>query len=357
MFYGLVHSLPQAGVAVRGLVAGTPNVKISSNGVVEAFAHDKASLLARFRGGRACVSSLFRDNAFDLAAIHFAVYAFPGRRELRRVPRVVHFHGPWALESQVEGKSSLNVRVKMAVEQAVYAGAERYIVLSQAFGNVLQEHYGVRPDNIRLVPGGVDTARFDTGVTREAARAKLGWPTDRPIILSVRRLAKRMGLENLIEAAKLVRERVPDVLFYMAGKGPIEAELRSLIENSGLTETVKLLGFVADEDLPFAYRASSLSIAPTVSLEGFGLITIESLASGTPVIVSPIGGLPEVVSNLSQSLILDGPDLAQIADRLVGILTGSVRMPTSDECQAYARSNFDWSQVAMQTRKVYEEVI
>ncbi len=357
MFYGLAHSLPGAGVDVRGLVAGSDRVAQESQGIVSAFASDKASLVSRWIGSRSAISTLVKSGQFDIAAIHFAVYAFPGRKVLRKMPRVIHFHGPWALESQVEGKSGLNVRAKLAVEQAVYRGAERFIVLSEAFASVLSENYGVSNDHIRIVPGGVDADRFDTGGSATAARERLRWPTDRPIVLSVRRLARRMGLENLIQAAALVKSRVPDVLFLMAGKGPIEQELQGQIESMGLEETVRLVGFVSDEDLPYAYRASTVSIAPTVSLEGFGLITIESLASGTPVLVTPIGGLPEVVTNLDSNLILDGPSPDQIADRLSSVLTGSILLPDSAACQQYARDHFDWSAIASQTRAVYEEAL
>ncbi|NNE35130.1 MAG: glycosyltransferase, partial [Rhodothermales bacterium] len=130
MFYGLVRSLPEAGVSVRGLVAGTPKVANDSDGAVAAFSHDKSSLLTRYGGGRRAIRELVRTQSFDLAAVHFAVYAFPGQSYLRRLPRVIHFHGPWALESKVEGKSGLNVRAKLFVEQSVYRGAERFIVLS-----------------------------------------------------------------------------------------------------------------------------------------------------------------------------------------------------------------------------------
>ncbi|MCB0720356.1 MAG: glycosyltransferase family 4 protein [Bacteroidetes bacterium] len=357
MFYGLVHSLPAQAVSVKGLVAGSASVLRDSEGAVTSFASDKASLLSRWLGARSHVRAELTDNPPNLAAIHFAVYAFPAIGYLRQLPRVVHFHGPWALESQVEGKSRVNVAFKKYVETAVYSGADRFIVLSRAFADVLREHYDVPDESIRVVPGGVDTQRFSTSISKTEARTHLGWPTDRPIVLSVRRLARRMGLENLVDAASQVSRTHPEVLFLLAGKGPIEHELRQRVEAAGLADNVRLLGFVADDDLPMAYRAATLTVAPTVSLEGFGLVTIESLASGTPVLVTPVGGLPEVVTDLSENLVTAGPESSDLADGIRSILSGGRQVPDDARCRAYAVNRFDWNSVAAMTRSVYEEVL
>ncbi|WP_176324621.1 glycosyltransferase family 4 protein, partial [Burkholderia vietnamiensis] len=145
------------------------------------------------------------------------------------------------------------------------------------------------------VPGCVDTAQFDLPITQAEARRKLQLPQGRPIVLAVRRLVRRMGLEDLIDAA-------------------------------GLGEHVKLLGFVPDEHLAALYRAATVSVVPTVALEGFGLITVESLASGTPVLVTPVGGLPEAVSGLSEELVLGGTGTAAIAQGLDGALSGTLKL-------------------------------
>jgi glycosyltransferase involved in cell wall biosynthesis len=67
--------------------------------------------------------------------------------------------------------------------------------------------------------------------------------------------------------------------------------------------------------------------------------------------------LPEVVAGLDSNLILEGSSPAQIADRLIAVLTGRIQLPSSADCQSYARDNFDWSRIAQQTRAVYEEVL
>jgi glycosyltransferase involved in cell wall biosynthesis len=188
-----------------------------------------------------------------------------------------------------------------------------------------------------------------------AAREHLDWPTDRPILLTIRRLAHRMGLEHLIDALERVRQRVPDVLLLIGGSGPLASQLKTQIDAAGLQNHVRLLGFVPEDELPLAYRAANVSIVPTTALEGFGLTTVESLAAGTPVLVSPRGGLPEVVRDLSDDLIFSTPAPAPIADRLIAVLTGTIQLPSLKACQHYVRTRFDWPVIAAQTRQVYEE--
>jgi glycosyltransferase involved in cell wall biosynthesis len=103
---------------------------------------------------------------------------------------------------------------------------------------------------------------------------------------------------------RTVRRIHPEVLLLIAGKGPLHDALSARIEDLGLQRHVRLLGYVPDADLALAYRAADLSVVPTVALEGFGLITVESLAAGTPVLVTPVGGLPETVQALAPNLIL-----------------------------------------------------
>jgi glycosyltransferase involved in cell wall biosynthesis len=102
---------------------------------------------------------------------------------------------------------------------------------------------------------------------------------------------------------------------------------------------VRLLGFVPDDDLPYAYRAADLTIVPTIALEGFGLIVAESFAAGTP------------------CLVTSGTGSAAIAAGVTAALTGAVSMPTAAACLDFARRNYDWSVIAERTRLVYEEAV
>lgn len=357
MYYELVRHLPSSGVAVRGLVTGSSRVARDSGGVVRAFAEPGASLPARGLALRREVRRIISGRRPDLVAAHFALYTFPVLDMLRPYPLVFHFHGPWTLEGRFEGEGALNVRAKAALERTVYRRATRCIVLSTSFRDILHEHYGVPLERIHRIPGGVDADQYDTGLTQKEARERLGWPQNRPIVFTVRRLVRRVGLEGLISAISEVRRREPEVLLSIAGKGALSGELEDQIRSLGLKDNVRLLGFVPDEDLPMAYRAADLSIMPTVTLEGFGLVAVESLAAGTPVLVTPVGGLPEVVSGLSKDLVLPGSDVGDLAQGLEAALGGNLNLPNAEACQNYARSRFDWPVIAAQTRDVYAEAL
>jgi glycogen synthase len=357
MYYGLVRYLPSSGVAVRGLVTGSYRVAQDSGGVVRAVAAPDAPLPVRWFAFRRELRRMFSEQQPDLVAAHFALYTFPVLDTLCLRPMMIHFHGPWALEGQVEGGKALRIRAKAALERVVYRRATRCIVLSHSFGDMLCQNYGVPPERIRLVPGGVDTGQYATDLTRAEAREQLGWEQDRPIVLTVRRLVRRMGLEGLVSAMAEVRRRFPEALLLIAGKGMLSEELEHRIRSLGLGGHVRLLGFVPDRDLPLAYRAADLSVVPTVALEGFGLIAVESLAAGTPVLVTPVGGLPEVVSGLRPDLVLPGSGARPLAEGIGAALSGELTLPNPEACQDFARARYDWSVIAARTREVYAEAL
>jgi glycogen(starch) synthase len=356
-FYGLVSVLVRDDPSVRAFVFGEGKSG-DARSQVHFLGSREQSLLQRFRMLRKGVKEeISHGSGPVLIASHFALYGFPLLDVLWRRPHVVHFHGPWAFEAAAEGESSRAVSFKQAIERVTYATARRFIVLSEAFRDVLVRRYRVREERIDIVPGGVQADMFNTGLSRREARERLSWPKDRLILLTVRRLARRMGLENFIEAVDQLRSKEPAILAVLAGTGPLSRELVTLVEQKNLQEHVKLAGFVPDADLPLAYRAADLSVVPSIALEGFGLIVLESLAAGTPVIVTPVGGLPEVVRGLSKDLILEGSSPAQIAEGLAARLGARSKLPSDAACQSYAKDNFDWPVIAKKVKGVYERCL
>lgn len=357
MFMEIVGVLPEHGVNVRGLVAGSEAVEAASGGMVSSFAPPQSPLSTRLRGVRSLARRLKHARMPDVVASHFALYAAPTAGLFRGVPHVVHFHGPWADESYPDEKRPVSHAVRRSLERCVYWSGTRHIVLSRAFGRILAEQYRVREDRIRVVPGCVDVDRFDIGVSRRQARERLGLPQDRPIVFCLRRLVWRMGLENLVDAMFLVKQELPDALLMIAGRGPLEAALRAQIDARGLEDHVHLAGYVPEDMLPLWYAAADLSVVPTTALEGFGLTTIESLAAGTPVLVTPVGGLPEAVAPLSPDLVLPAGGFHAIGAGIAAALRDPGRLPDASACRAYARANFDRPVVAGKVAQVYREAI
>jgi len=343
-FHGLVQSLQQNDIPCTALAFGTP-AREATNSV--SLGRPDAPLLQRLQAIRQAAQ--FPEGA--TIATHFALYA-AALPSLRKHTHVVHFHGPWATESAREGQSPLVVAAKRWIEKRVYHSARRLVVLSGAFQDVLVQDYQIPAERIRIIPGGVDTERFRP-LPRKAARQKLGWPENARLILCVRRLVKRMGISTLIESFAAIRHEHPDALLVIAGRGPLEGELREVAQSAGVGDQVIFAGFIPDEDLPAAYSSADFSIVPSEALEGFGLTTLESLACGTPVLVTPVGGLPETVSSLDPSLILGSSDVPAIT---AGVQRGLTQpLPPTEACRAYAESHFAWRLIARRVAATYEE--
>ena len=357
VYYDCVRYLPPAGIEICGLVAGSSNVELDSNGLVKTFGSAKISLVQRCIKLRQSVARLLAENDCDLIVSHFALYTFPAIDLFAERPLVTHFHGPWALESGVESDKNLAIKVKKWMEKSVYKRSQKFIVLSQAFRDILHQEYQVPLEQIYIVPGGVDLNRFDIKVSPVNARNQLNWHPDRPTIFCIRRLAKRMGLENLITAMAEVCKVYPDVLLYIAGKGELAATLQTQITDLGLDDNVKLLGYVSDEDLPVCYRAANFSVVPTVALEGFGLIVIESLAAGTPVLGTPIGGIPEILRPFSEDLVFAGIETQQLAQGIIEALSGDRILPSSKACLEYVQQNYLWEDISQKIKQVYQSAL
>jgi glycogen synthase len=356
-YHDLLRHLPAAGFDVVGLVLGTAQPAPVPGLEIDTYAPPTAPLLRRVRAVRAAAQAQLRRRDLALMVCHYPLYALPVADVMGRLPTLIHFHGPWAAEGRAEGNSVPAWLVKRAIEQLLYRRAAGFIVLSTAFRDVLRDTYGVAEDRIFVIPGGIDLARFGPGLDRAAARRALGLPVDRPILLSIRRLVRRMGLEALIDALPEIAASLPEILLVLAGSGPLRDAIEQRVRRRGLAASVRLLGRVPDEQLPLLYRAADVSIVPSLALEGFGLTTVESLACGTPVLVTPVGGLPEVVRDLAPDLVLGGQGPAALAEGVLGFFGGRLRMPDAAACARYVGERFDWPVVARSVAERYRAVI
>jgi glycosyltransferase involved in cell wall biosynthesis len=162
----------------------------------------------------------------------------------------------------------------------------------------------------------------------------------------------------------------------VAGEGVEREAIAGRIDALGLHGTVRLLGRVGETELPLAYRAADLTVVPSVALEGFGLIVPESLAAGTPVLVTPVGGLPETVEGLSDALVLAGDSPAAIAEGIAaafaglragpaggpgagsgaGPRAGARPLPSAEACAAFARERYDWRRMVARTAALYRSL-
>jgi glycosyltransferase involved in cell wall biosynthesis len=292
----------------------------------------------------------------DVIDTHFAMYAVaPVLLGLRGKPLVVHFQGPWGAES-LSARQSLRPKAaaRWMLERVVYRRAAATIVLSHAFKRLLVERYGVRPETVHVVRPGVDLHRFSPG-DRDAARRGLHLPRDRPIAVTARRLVPRMGLDVLLEAWGRVgaaAEGARRPLLVVVGDGEQRPALEAQTRRLGLERDVRFLGKVSDGDLVAAYRAADVAVAPSVSLEGFGLVVLEALACGTPVVGTSAEGLREALEELDPTLLVPPGDAEALAARLSGMLVGDEPTPSGPQCRAYAEG-FTWERTAREVEAIY----
>ncbi|WP_423917939.1 glycosyltransferase family 4 protein [Frigoribacterium sp. 2-23] len=296
--------------------------------------------LSRFVAGR----RLLNPRNVDIVDRHFCLYGPPLRRYKGSPRTVVHFQGPWASESQMSGASSLSVMAKRAFERLRYRQADHFIVLSESFKSILVSQYGAPWEAVSVIPPGVDLERF----TPSPSVAR-----DRPIVLCVRRLERRMGIDVLIEAWRDVVIRYPDAELHIVGTGTFETELHALANASPHRDSITFRGALTDSELLDAYARASFTVVPSLSLEGFGLIALESLAVGRPTIVTDCGGLPDAVIGLDPTLIVGAGNIDALSDRIIRGLDGELPSPESSRAHA---ERFAWDQVADHHVRLYERL-
>jgi glycosyltransferase involved in cell wall biosynthesis len=285
----------------------------------------------------------------DVVDIHFAVYGLlalaAGRLDGR--PLVVHFQGPWADESRAVGASPTEVRVKRALEKWVYRRADRLVVLSPRFRDVLVRDYGVLSANVDVIPPGVDVEAFRPG-DRDAARAALGLD-GAPVVFAARRLVPRMGLEDAVAA--LARSRHAGAVLVIAGDGPHRDALAAAARAHGVADRVRLLGRVSDEDLVRWYQAADCVVVPSRELEGFGLVALEALACGAPVVATDEAGAHDAVARLDPELVVPARAPAALATAVDRVLDGAG--PSRAACRELAEQH-RWADVVHRLNAVYE---
>ena len=203
-----------------------------------------------------------------------------------------------------------------------------------------QAHHQQLGDRVQVIPGWVDLERFQIVADREAAKRQLGWPLDRPVLFTLRRLVPRMGLDNLLHAARLVKAAGLNFYLAIGGQGPLRPRLETIIQELELTDKVHLLGFVPDEALPAMYGAADAFVLPTTELECFGLPTIESLACGRPVLATPVAAIPEVLSPVEPQWLAQGNSEQAIAQLLIAFLKGQLPIHEPQELRRDVASRY-----------------
>jgi glycosyltransferase involved in cell wall biosynthesis len=228
------------------------------------------------------------------------------------------------------------------IERDCLVRSQRVTALSQFTKDLLTQVHG-KPlaQKATIVPGWVDLKRFTIVNDRQRAKLQLGWPTDIPVLFTLRRLVPRMGLESLLRASRKLFDRGLNFHLMIGGKGPLRPGLQKLADELRLLDRVHFLGYVSESHLPLMYAACDAFVLPTEALECFGLIAIEALACGRPVLASPVAAIPEILNQVEPKWMAKSPDEDAIAELLANFLLGNLPDHPSEELRAVVARHYD----------------
>lgn len=233
------------------------------------------------------------------------------------LPYVVALRGVAADEAPHDrGRGRLERRAAAWLERRNAARADRVTVPSAYSAGVAARAYGIPAERVAVVPEGIDLGLWEGLRKRQARR------TDpRPTVLSVARQYRRKNTRTLLEALPLVAREVPDVRCRIVGGGPELPRLRRRVVALGLEDRVELTGEVADDRrVRAAYFEADCFCLPTLQ-ESFGIVFLEAMAAGLPVVASNRAAVPEVVPHGETGLLVDPLDPEALARALVRVLS------------------------------------
>ena len=243
----------------------------------------------------------------------------------------------------------------LAIGKQVLKEADKIIVVSNATKNYVLS-LGADPEKVEVLHNGVDLNRFKllSGV-KDEMRKKLGISEDARVVLTVRRLVYKNGIDTLLESAELAVKKNPKLIFVVVGKGPDFEEVKNRIAQLGIQRNFRLTGFVSDEELPRYYNVADLFALPSKSGEGLPLVALEAMACGLPVIATNVGGTSEVMSedygklvppNSPESL---GEALVEFSRKDLAVL--------KKELRTMMEQKYSWDKNVEKLGEIYEELI
>jgi len=218
------------------------------------------------------------------------------------------------------------------------------------------ERMGVNPNKLKMVYPGVDPKKFNPHLDGSVVRKKYNCNGD-PILLTVCRLVERKGIRYLIDALPSIRKEFPKVQLVIIGDGPEKEPLRQLSERMG--ENVVFCGIVPDQELPYFYAMADVFILPAIidskgDTEGLGVVMLEAMASGVPVIASRVGGIPEALNYGKAGILIEQKNPKQIIETVISLLNNDkLRTSLIKKGREWVISTFSWDILAKQITEIF----
>jgi len=272
---------------------------------------------------------------------------------LRKIPSVLTWHNDLPAVT-LSAKLLIEIHDKLVLPRYIH-GYRKIIATSPIYmsrSRILSQF----PTMVTMIPNGVDCERFNPEVDATKVRRQL--ETDRKfVILFVGALTKwhrYKGLEILLQAIKIAGETDKRIMLVIVGDGEVKPEFESLANTLNLTKRVVFVGDISDEQLPSYYGACDVLVLPSKDMsEGFGLTLLEANATGKPCIASNIGGIPSVIENDYNGILVPPNDPMSLAQAIISLAKDS------EKCLRFGRNGRkfallrDWREIASKTEQVY----
>jgi D-inositol-3-phosphate glycosyltransferase len=259
-------------------------------------------------------------------------------------------------------------------ELALVGSADMLTASTKVEQQQLLHFYGANPTHIRIVPPGVDTGRFHP-IEQSYAKSVIGIQPTHRMILFAGRIEPLKGIDTLFRAMAMLRDRAVDsgspaasffsnLCVIVIGGDPSErgirenvemARLHALRDELGLNELITFIGARDQDTLQYYYAAADCLVMPS-HYESFGMVALEAMACGTPVIVSDVGGLSQLVKHNQTGLRVNAKDDAAMADAIQRLLNNEVfRRQMGYRAACYAE-DYSWVKIVDKLLAVYEEI-
>lgn len=284
---------------------------------------------------------------YDLVYSHYWLSAWVGRRLQKwwRVPHMVMFHTLGAVKNAVGvGEKEPELRIK--TERSVISDCSRIIAATEKEKADLIQHYSASAERIRVIPCGVNMDMFRP-VDRVEAKEQLGL-NDSKTIIFVGRIEPLKGIDRLMMAMTHLQNGCRPRLLIVGGGGNSRHEierLRKLAEELQIGDSVDFLGLMKQPDLPLFYSAADVCVVPSY-YESFGLVALESLACGTPVVATKVGGAENIIRHGETGFLVNDNEPRRLADKIRLALS---RSDNNGHLASIMRSSlvpFSWPNIA-----------
>jgi glycosyltransferase involved in cell wall biosynthesis len=242
----------------------------------------------------------------------------------------------------------------LLISKQTINAADKIITVSQATKKYVLS-LGAEPEKVEVLHNGVDLDRFKLiKGKREEIRLKHDISPKSKVVLTVRRLVYKNGVDTLIEAAALAAKKDPNIVFLVVGKGPDKESVQQRIAQLGIERNLLLAGFVSDDDLSAYYNAADMFVLPSKSGEGLPLVALEAMACGLPVIATDVGGIREILVDEFSRVIPPNNPYA-MAEAVLHF--ADTPIINRDELRRIVEQKFSWDANVERLREIYEELI